>query len=525
MKTIDKTVIIFTLTTIQLFAQIQLKTGVVANGGKASASGGYTLQSTAGQAVISRMTIPSGNSESGDWYQIMADYVHAPQALSIESGDDEFVLRWKQSESDDVYRYNIYYGSVSPAIDLLDSVMTPLCPMMIYTQRDTIAQQVYYYRVTAVDESRNESGYSNEVSTLDTSTAASPLFISDILAPVNPIEKNTEINFSAAFTNQSGIRTAAWDWGDDSTATGHIQEQEGCGTITGIHRYRAEGVYQVKLNLTDNSNHVNVSIFNYIVVFDPETEFMAGSGWMNSPECAYVPDSTIFGTAYFGFVINSMTDPSLPDSNSQFCFKVADLEFVSTEFLWQDIEGPHVKCKGFGRINNGEGIYEFMLAIIDGDIYEDRVIDKLRLQIWQKDKTETAIYDNQMGNPDTTTVTDAIEGGCIVMHMDLADLEYWDENAPLIPNVFVLHQNFPNPFNPETKIRFQLPRPEHVKLRIFNISGQKVKTIVDDIYRAGYHSVIWDGKSTNANQVSNGIYMYQIIAGEFRDVKKMVVIR
>ncbi len=96
---------------------------------------------------------------------------------------------------------------------------------------------------------------------------------------------------------------------------------------------------------------------------------------------------------------------------------------------------------------------------------------------------------------------------------------------PIIPDEFIVHQNFPNPFNPETEIRFALTKASHVVINIYNTLGQQIETLVDTQYAAGFHSVRWDGRDRNGRPVSSGVYLYQIQAGAFSQVKKMSLIR
>jgi hypothetical protein len=93
------------------------------------------------------------------------------------------------------------------------------------------------------------------------------------------------------------------------------------------------------------------------------------------------------------------------------------------------------------------------------------------------------------------------------------------------PTIFSVSQNYPNPFNPVTNFRVALPQASHVKIEIFNILGQKVKTLVDEDMRAGIFIVDWDGKDKRGLEVSSGIYFYRIIAGDFFDIKKMVLLK
>ena len=89
-----------------------------------------------------------------------------------------------------------------------------------------------------------------------------------------------------------------------------------------------------------------------------------------------------------------------------------------------------------------------------------------------------------------------------------------------IPKVFALSQNYPNPFNPKTVISWQLPVGSHVEFSIYNLLGQKVRTLVSEWLPAGYHEVEFDGQN-----LSSGIYLYRIEAGEWQDVKKMVFLK
>jgi hypothetical protein len=89
-----------------------------------------------------------------------------------------------------------------------------------------------------------------------------------------------------------------------------------------------------------------------------------------------------------------------------------------------------------------------------------------------------------------------------------------------MPKKFVLQQNYPNPFNSTTQIAFSLPSPEKVTLSIFNTIGQKVKTLIDDNFPAGNHSVRWKPEA-----VPSGLYFYQFTSGAYAVTKKMMLLR
>lgn len=87
-----------------------------------------------------------------------------------------------------------------------------------------------------------------------------------------------------------------------------------------------------------------------------------------------------------------------------------------------------------------------------------------------------------------------------------------------LPKVFSLSQNYPNPFNPVTTFNYTLPVDVHVILKMYDVMGREVVTLVDEVQRAGYKSITFD-----AGKLASGVYIYKIIAGSFVNVKKMIV--
>jgi hypothetical protein len=100
-----------------------------------------------------------------------------------------------------------------------------------------------------------------------------------------------------------------------------------------------------------------------------------------------------------------------------------------------------------------------------------------------------------------------------------------EEKQTSIPKDFELSQNIPNPFNPETDISYALPSDCQVKLSIYNVTGQKVRTLVDDHQTAGYKTVHWNGKDEDGKEVASGVYFCKIQAGTFTDARKMILMK
>ena len=107
-----------------------------------------------------------------------------------------------------------------------------------------------------------------------------------------------------------------------------------------------------------------------------------------------------------------------------------------------------------------------------------------------------------------------------VVMQPLSSIVLWKET---VPERYVLEQNMPNPFNPETSIVYHLPEHAHVTLEIYNILGQRVITLVDEEQPAGSKRVKWSGVDQNGIPVPSGVYFYSARMGHFADTKRMVL--
>lgn len=117
----------------------------------------------------------------------------------------------------------------------------------------------------------------------------------------------------------------------------------------------------------------------------------------------------------------------------------------------------------------------------------------------------------------------ATSSGITFFHLDQA-LDV-DDEVDGLPVNFSLSQNNPNPFNATTKISLDLRKPSHVELSIFNIAGQRVRTLLDKDLQSGNHSVEWDGRDSFGHPVASGVYFYRMRAGDFQTSRKMVLLK
>lgn len=111
----------------------------------------------------------------------------------------------------------------------------------------------------------------------------------------------------------------------------------------------------------------------------------------------------------------------------------------------------------------------------------------------------------------------------------LTDIKSYRQTS--LPSFFELKQNYPNPFNPSTTIRFQLRNAAQVSLIIYNLLGEKVRTLLDRRFEAGSHQIVWDGQDDFGKRVTSGVYFLQMVANKrnstnaFVQIRKMILLQ
>jgi VCBS repeat-containing protein len=241
--------------------------------------------------------------------------------------------------------------------------------------------------------------------------------VGQIMTTMEPTQVNMAVSASASFTDAGtpDTHTAVWNWGDGTTSTGTVSESGGSGTASDSHSYTTPGVYTITLTLKDDDGDSVETIFQFVVIYDPNGGFVTGGGWINSPAGAYTVDPSLTGKANFGFVSKYLPGATVPTGNTEFQFKAGGLNFKSSAYEWLVVAGARAQFKGTGKIN-GSGDYGFMLTAIDGQINGGGGVDKFRIKIWDKNNGDAIVYDNQLGAADDSDPVTGLGGGSIVIH-------------------------------------------------------------------------------------------------------------
>ncbi|MFQ6093580.1 MAG: FlgD immunoglobulin-like domain containing protein, partial [bacterium] len=147
---------------------------------------------------------------------------------------------------------------------------------------------------------------------------------------------------------------------------------------------------------------------------------------------------------------------------------------------------------------------------------------------WSNNRVVVRVPEGAISGPVTVNTGVSGPSGKVVVSNAITFQVLGDQGGPPVPEDYALEQNYPNPFNPTTSIQYSVVSDQslpHVTLKIYNILGQEVRTLVDEPKEAGYYSATWDGKDDRGENVSSGIYFYSLHAGDFGETKKMVLMR
>lgn len=230
---------------------------------------------------------------------------------------------------------------------------------------------------------------------------------------------------------------------------------------------------------------------------------VTGAGWLNSSQGSYKLDKSAGDKLYFEFQMMDRGITYQPSGKVTIRYPQANLNFKSDICDWLLLDNQMATLTGTGKINN-QGNYGYMLVAYDQP-------DKLRIVIWDKNDGDKIVYDNL--NPQSIQ-------GTIVMHNKIFFSKEDDEELSAAPVEFSLDQNYPNPFNPSTTIKYSIPEAGNIELKIYDILGNEVATLVNEVKAPGYYSADF-----NASALASGVYVYTIRANNFVQTKKMLLMK
>lgn len=253
--------------------------------------------------------------------------------------------------------------------------------------------------------------------------------------------------------------------------------------------------------------------------------------YVNVQDLSLLQNVILTGVYPNGVAINACSFTSLPKSNGE-NFKVIFYIYEKgiTAYLNAsvDVRAVQVELNGTFQVSNnmvintdlGHGYYHK-----DNSLLRVLLYDRKGLKIIKSGENFIADIPISISDPETMYIENLILIDINRQRIMDAQIEVIYGNPPYIPLDYVLYQNFPNPFNPTTNVRFEVPEDSKVQIKIYDILGREIKTLFNDEVQRGRYTIEWDGLNEAGFLMSTGTYFYRMTANEFVQTKKMLLIK
>ncbi len=272
--------------------------------------------------------------------------------------------------------------------------------------------RVYTITITCTDAAGNSS-----------STDVTVVVAHNIVGPGSgsAFRINTPVSFAGEFWDIPGrSHTARWLFDGSLSTNGSVIEalRGRLGSSKATYTFSSPGVYQITLNLTDNTGGLssvssNGDVDAVVVIYDPSGGYTIGGGWLMAPTGSYKANPGLSGKLVFGFD-SKYTKATNPKGETLVKFNLGNFEFNALNYDYMAISGARAQFKGFGKVNGDAG-YNFLLTVVDGQAQNGGGVDKFRIKIWHK-TSGNVVFDTQMGASEAADpITPVGDGSSIVI--------------------------------------------------------------------------------------------------------------
>ncbi|MFC1543487.1 fibronectin type III domain-containing protein, partial [Candidatus Neomarinimicrobiota bacterium] len=504
-----------------------------------------------------------------------------PQDLAAIAGEGEVFLTWRMNTEIDIAGYRIYANTSTMPDTLLDSTLSALDTTKAVAGLDN--DTTYTFTVTAVDDSHNESAFSNEVTITPSNTIPpeAPVLLSAVAGP-GRVTLTWRQNHEIDFLRYRIYYGTAPEPASPMDSSGAIDDT--VKTITGLTKdifyyFRITAV-DVALNESASSDELSAMPQNSAPVAVNDTITVKEDSTINF--CALDNDSDVDGEFYFQ---NLVLDPGHgnvtlfvpPDTDymhfsytpnpdyfgaDTFSYSISDysglFDTADTAEVFITVTAVNDKPTAFALLTppantilsitsaNLSDSLDFAWGPaldVDGDTIEYIVecTDDLG-DIFVFDTTDTILkvpHADILLLMETIGKSAGITGTWNILACDGLDTT-WSSNGPFyltitnsltidflagIPEEYALHPNYPNPFNPSTTLQFDLPAAADIRIVVYDLLGREVVRLVEQRLEPGYHQLVWKGRDRRDREVPTGVYIVLMVTPEYSKAIKMVLLK
>jgi len=294
------------------------------------------------------------------------------------------------------------------------------------------------------------------------------------------------------------------------------------GELTSLHPNISNLQAYYKFNENSGST-VNDLTADYLGNYESDGT-ITGAEWVASD----IPNFTLYDDEDLQEEDSAPSAPSLtsPSDSLAISLTFENLYTDSVVFVWEssaDPDGDAVMYRAkFGHIvYSGETLLD--------TVKHDSTMAETSIVVFYEDFNEDLV---DLGGDNSVLKWNvaAIAGSDTVLSDNgprfvLVDGTSLSVDEEFIPTEFALHQNYPNPFNPVTTLNYGLPEQSMVVMTVYDLMGREVTTLVNQVQKAGYHTIRWNGTDQSGQVVSAGLYIYQITAGDYSVARKMILLK
>ncbi len=300
-----------------------------------------------------------------------------------------------------------------------------------------------------------------------------------------------------------GLKDALFSSQFEERTSGYRRYLQSGGTIVYFGSFSQVGGN--RLNATTNPAWFSLSHPVAADNFGVDSVFYTGLAYYNTHTTAPYVDSL------FGFVRAESVIGGAPDLQLEVTFSPFTTDLAT---YWPVGTAPSVSA--FGVNGRGEISHLYRSATPETSVNEGQPVG-IVTQLAQGQTFLFGFHLWYMQEADARQLIDWI--------MERVPTDAPEQQESALPETFALAQNYPNPFNPNTIIAYSVPAKSHVRLEVFNILGQSVRTLVDESKGAGDYEVTWNGRDSRGQSVSTGVYLYRLRVGEAVLTKKMLLLK
>jgi C1A family cysteine protease len=422
----------------------------------------------------------------------------APTGLTAEWDATDVVLSWSPNCESDFGRYWVYRDTVpiSPPID--SELLIAFTPDTAYVDHGLNPDWTYFWRVVASDESSKKSAYSNMVWLGSGQVLTVPSPYATIQEAVNAASAlDTVLVAAGSYTENVLLKDGIFLMGDDTrddvivtSPTGSVVTAAGLGDLTLIEGFTIDGQGSATRGLDCLGSYTRVEdcVFRNCV---------AGASFQYGG--APLVSGSTFTANQQGVAVADSSAPFL--SGNTF-----DGNGLAGLYVTGDaaVEVGRTLADANDFVNMGAyHVYNLSASEVDADY-----------NYWGDVCPQEAWF----GGPvDYTPWTDAEHAEA---YTECTGVPEWGAERAYAG------ENFPNPFNPSTAIRYNVPEPGgSVRLTVYDLRGRKVRTLVDAHRGAGEHLAVWRGRDDGGRELGSGVYFYRMEIGDYRVERKMVLLK